>query len=137
MDINIRISTDKIIDGKEVLELYSSVNWSSANKPKELIAALKNAHTLITAYSGVKLVGLAYTISDGHLVVYLPHMLVHPDFQDQGIGALIMERYKDIYKNFHMQMLTADGRAVDFYAKHGFERAGKTVPMWIYKGGEH
>jgi len=36
-----------------------------------------------------------------------------------------------------MQMLTADGKAIDFYKKNGFERAGQIEPMWIYKGNEH
>ena len=27
--------------------------------------------------------------------------------------------------------------AVGFYEKVGFERAGKTVPMWIYEGNDH
>jgi hypothetical protein len=34
-------------------------------------------------------------------------------------------------------MLTADGRAVEFYKELGFERAGHTEPMWIYAGTEH
>ena len=36
-----------------------------------------------------------------------------------------------------MQMLTADGKAIDFYKKVGFVRAGQTESMWIYKGDEH
>jgi len=36
-----------------------------------------------------------------------------------------------------MQMLTADGKSIDFYKKVGFERAGETEPMWIYGGNEH
>ncbi|OOG16352.1 hypothetical protein BWD42_21695 [Sphingobacterium sp. CZ-UAM] len=59
------------------------------------------------------------------------------DFQGQGIGQLLLEKMQQIYGHFHMQMLTADGKAVDFYKKNGFERAGKTEPMWIYKGNEH
>ena len=31
----------------------------------------------------------------------------------------------------------ADGRAVDFYANLGFERAGETRSMWIYRGRDH
>jgi len=50
-----------------------------------------------------------------------------------GIGKLIREHYQ----GFHQHMLVADGRAIEFYAKHGFERAGKTEPMWIYAGGDH
>jgi ribosomal protein S18 acetylase RimI-like enzyme len=31
----------------------------------------------------------------------------------------------------------SDGRAIDFYRKCGFTRAGKTEPMWIYAGQDH
>lgn len=34
-------------------------------------------------------------------------------------------------------MLTADGKAIDFYNKVGFVQAGQTQSMWIYKGEEH
>ncbi|GMR23326.1 MAG: hypothetical protein BMS9Abin37_1744 [Acidobacteriota bacterium] len=40
------------------------------------------------------------------------------------------------YDSFHQQMLTADVDSVAFYERAGFERAGKTVPMWIYDGTE-
>ncbi len=35
-----------------------------------------------------------------------------------------------------MQMLTAVGKAIDFYKKNGFERAGQTEQMWIYCGAD-
>ena len=41
------------------------------------------------------------------------------------------------YEGFHQHMLVADGRAIDFYKKLGFTRAGKTEPMWIYAGQDH
>ena len=134
---NIRLEVNQSFNRDEVLEIYTSNHWSSAQKPELLINALKNAHTLILAYLGEQMVGVAYAISDGFLVVYYPHMLVHPEFQGLGIGTLIMEKFTEIYKDFHMQMLTADGKAVEFYAKHGFRRAGDTVSMWKYDGEEH
>ena len=36
-----------------------------------------------------------------------------------------------------MKILTADIDAVSFYKKIGFEKAGNTKPMWIYKGEEN
>ncbi len=36
-----------------------------------------------------------------------------------------------------MEMLTADGNAIGFYKKNGFERVGQTEHMWIYKGNDH
>jgi GNAT superfamily N-acetyltransferase len=71
------------------------------------------------------------------LVVYYPHLLVHPDYQGQGVGQMIVNKMQEKYQDFHMQMLTADGKAIDFYKKAGFVRAGYTEPMWIYKGEEH
>ena len=38
---------------------------------------------------------------------------------------------------FHLSMTSADGRAIEFYRKCGFERTGKTEPMWIYAGHDH
>lgn len=135
--MNILISDTRKIDKNEVIELYSVNGWSSANKPDELFLGLLNSHSLITARSDGRLVGLGNAISDGHLLVYYPHLLVHPDFHGRSIGSLIMKKMQEIYGNFHMQMLTADGKALDFYKKVGFSRAGQTEPMWIYEGNDH
>ncbi len=134
---NIKISETKNIDKEQIIELYKANKWSSANKPVELYNALINSHSLVSAWSGDELVGIGNAISDGHLVVYYPHLLVHPNHQGKGIGQMIITKMQEKYKEFHMQMLTADGKAIDFYRKVGFERAGETEPMWIYKGNEH
>ena len=135
--MEITISATKEINIEDILILYKANEWSSANKPNELYNALTNSETLITAWEGKKLVGLGNAISDGFLTVYYPHLLVLPEYQGKGIGKLIMDKMQEKYSHFHMQMLTADGKAVDFYKKNGFERAGKTEPMWIYQGNEH
>ena len=131
------ISLDDAIENKEVVELYRANEWSSANKPRELLKALRNSHSLVTARINSKLIGIGNAISDGHLVVYYPHLLVHPDQQGRGIGRAMMEKLQSRYSGFHQQMLTADGRAIDFYARLGFRRAGQTESMWIYSGAEH
>jgi len=133
----VEITLNTPIEEKEVLSLYESNEWSSAKKPKELMSALKNSHTLVVARSEGLLVGIGNAISDGHLVVYYPHMLVHPDYQGKGVGRKMMEAMQSVYGSFHQQMLTADGEAIEFYKKLGFERAGKTEPMWIYGGNDH
>lgn len=137
MITDIRLTEEKDFDEEEVVALYTLQKWSSANKPDKLIKALRNSHSLVLAYQHKKLVGLGYAISDGHLVVYYPHLLVHPDFQGKGIGKKIMDRLQEKYADFHQQMLVADGKAIDFYKKLGFERAGQTEPLWIYQGDEH
>lgn len=135
--MQIDISLNDSIEEKEVLALYKANNWSSANKVKELLNALRNSHSLVTARHNKKLVGIGNAISDGYLVVYYPHMLVDPKYQRRGIGRKMMEAMQSIYHNFHQQMLTSDKDAIKFYESLGFKRAGKTEPMWIYKGTEH
>ncbi|RKS13857.1 GNAT family N-acetyltransferase [Flavobacterium sp. 120] len=135
--MTIIISETKDLKIEDVIALYKANEWSSADKPEQLFNGLLNSATLITAWENKKLVGLGNSISDGYLVVYYPHLLVHPDYQGKGIGKMIFDKMQEKYSSFHMQMLTADGKAIDFYKKNGFERAGQTEPMWIYKGNEH
>ena len=131
------VSLSDAIDEEEVVALYTANVWSSAEKPRQLLAALRNSDALVTARVDGRLVGLGNAISDGHLVVYFPHLLVHPEFQRQGVGRAMMKVLMQKYAGFHQQMLTADGGAVEFYKSMGFERAGRTEPMWVYAGNDH
>src|SRR5881394_242443 len=122
----IQYSDKREIDSAAMLALYRANQWSSAEKPALLHQALLNSHSLVTAWDGPKLVGLGNAISDGFLVVYYPHLLVLPEYQRRGIGAEIMRRLQARYEGLHQHMLIADGRALDFYRKRGFVRAGQT-----------
>ena len=135
--MKVTISKTREIKSEKIIRLYKANKWSSAEKPTKLYDALINSHSLITAWNKEELIGIGNAISDGYLVVYYPHLLIHPNYQGKGIGKMIMDKMQEKYKDFHMQMLTADGKALDFYRKIGFEKAGNTLPMWIYKGNEH
>jgi len=135
--MDVEIKETKEINKEKIIKLYKANKWSSAEKPDLLYKALMNSDSLITAWNGNRLVGLGNAISDGYLVVYYPHLLVHPDYQGKGIGRMIVDRFQKKYGNFHQQTLTADGKAIDFYRKCGFEKAGSTQSMWIYQGDEH
>jgi GNAT superfamily N-acetyltransferase len=121
----------------EVLALYRANEWSAAAKTERLRAALIHSHSLVTAWRGDRLVGLGNALSDGFLVVYYPHLLVLPEYRRRGIGSRIMQLLMARYAGFHQQVLLADGRAVEFYRKCGFRRAGNTQSMWIYQGRDH
>ena len=133
----IRYSDEAKPSMDEVEALYRLLDWSSADKPEVLHRALLGSHMLVTAWDSEQLVGLGNAISDGHLVVYFPHMLVRPGYQGSGIGTQLMRMMMTRYRGFHQQALLADGRAIDFYRRLGFKRAGATEPMWIFDGHEH
>ena len=131
------LSERRDLPDDKVIALYIANEWSAAKKPQELLSALRNSHSLVSVWIGEELVGLGNSLSDGFLVVYYPHLLVLPIYQGRGIGGRIMERMKLKYQGFHQHILLADGRAVEFYRKHGFERAGKSQSMWTYEGADH
>jgi GNAT superfamily N-acetyltransferase len=55
----------------------------------------------VTARISGKLISIGNAISDGHLVVYYPHLLVHPDYHGKGIGRKKIEAMQTIYRDFH------------------------------------
>ena len=137
MASTIQYSDTRDLPRDAVITLYRANEWSSAKKPDLLLQALRASHSLITAWDGLTLVGLGNAISDGHLVVYYPHLLVLSDYRRRDIGSGIMQMLIARYKDFHQHIIMADARAIEFYGKCGFERAGKTESMWIYSGHDH
>ena len=133
----IRYSDDSAPTRADVIDLYRTVSWSSADKPDALHKGLLASHSLVTAWDGAVLVGLGNALSDGHLVAYFPHMVVRPAYQSRGIGTELMKMLMARYRGFHQQALIADGRAIAFYKRLGFVRAGATEPLWIFDGKEH
>ncbi|WP_283442653.1 GNAT family N-acetyltransferase [Noviherbaspirillum suwonense] len=135
--MKLHIQLDDSVNEVEVMDLYRKNNWSAAEKPAQLMAALANSHCLVTARLEKQLVGIGNAISDEHLVVYYPHMLVHPAFHRKGIGKEMMRAMQTKYSGFHQQILVADGDAIEFYRSLGFALAGRTQSMWIYAGSDH
>lgn len=135
--MGITISESKDFDLSQILPLYKANQWSSAEKPENLVKALLNSHSLVTAWDQDKLVGLGNAISDGYLVVYYPHLLVMPTHQRKGVGRMIMDKMAARYRGFHQQILVSDGKAIGFYERCGFVRAGETQSMWVFKEEDH
>ena len=56
------ISLSDQINTEEILDLYKANQWSSAGRPNELLAALRNSHSLVTARRAGKLTGIGNAI---------------------------------------------------------------------------
>jgi hypothetical protein len=82
---DIEFSESRQFTLESVLTLYRAQGWSAAEKPDLHFKALRASHAVVTAWQGSRLVGIANAISDGYLVVYYPHVLVHPDFQRRAL----------------------------------------------------
>ena len=120
-----------------LLELYRANAWSAADAAETLGRAIESSDFVVSAWDADALVGLGNALSDGHLVVYYPHLLVAPSHQGRGIGRRLVGMLQERYAGFHQQVLVAEGEAIAFYEKCGFAPAGRTRSMWIYDGDDH
>ena len=55
----IKYTEEKTFTRDQVQELFKSVGWISAEYPQRLYKALMNSQTVLTAWDGERLVGLA------------------------------------------------------------------------------
>lgn len=137
MTMSIEIRETRDVRKEDIIAIYKANKWSSAEKPDLLYNALLNSHMFVTAWKEGKLVGLANAISDGYLVVYYPHVIIHPEHQGEGIGKMLLDRFEERYGGFHQQVLVSEENAVNFYQKCGFDKASTMQSMWVYKGNDH
>ena len=117
----INFTEKKIFTQEQVQQLFLSVHWISGNYPERLYKALMNSSTVLTAWDGEKLVGLTRVLDDTSMLAQIHYVLVHPDYQRQGIAGNMIEYIKEKYKDFlYIEIMPEDKTNVPFYKKHGF-----------------
>ena len=86
-----KYTEEKIFSQAQVQQLFLSVNWVSGNYPERLYKALMNSSTVLTVWDGEKLVGLIRVLDDTEMLAQIHYVLVHPDYQGQGIAGKMLE----------------------------------------------
>lgn len=116
----------------EAVDLYDAVGWTAYTAdPQALVAALLGSHLVLTARDAAgRLTGLARTISDGHTIVYLQDILVHPDAQRTGVGRGLFERVQAAYPHVRQFVLLTDAEPGQraFYESVGLTEAHDVSP---------
>jgi len=74
--MEIKYSNNKEFTADQLQSLFLSVEWSSGNYPDKLQVAMKNSHTVFSAWDGEELVGLINCLSDGIMTAYFHYLLV-------------------------------------------------------------
>ena len=120
------------ITEESLANLFLLLEWESANFPEKLYEAMMNSHTVVTAWDGDRLVGLANALSDGVLTAYFHYVLTDPAYQGQGIGKVMMEMLLEKYKGFYTKVLNSYPKATGFYKRLGFEADEELLPMFVY-----
>lgn len=129
---NIVFTEEKKFTEKQVQDLFLSVNWVSGNYPSRLHKALKHSSTVITAWDNDRLVGLLRALDDSEMVAYIHYVLVHPDYQGNGIAGTMVEMIKEKYKDYlYIEIMPEERKNAAFYQKHGFQIMTDGVAMQL------
>ncbi len=131
MNENIIYSESKNFNRNELESLFLSVNWSSGEYPDELVIAMRNSHSVISAWHEGQLIGLVNCLSDGIMTAYFHYLLVHPDFQGEGIGQELIQRMLKKYESYSRKVLIGYDKKVPFYEKMGFKKGKDVTALFI------
>lgn len=117
----LKYTEEKKFTKEQVQELFLSVNWISGKYPERLYKALMNSSTVLTVWDDEKLVGLTRVLDDSEMLAQIHYVLVHPDYQGQGIAGKMIQYIKEKYKDFfYIDVMPEDKKNVPFYVKQGF-----------------
>ena len=128
--MNITYTEEKIFTQQNIQGLFLSVNWISGKYPQRLYKSLMNSSTVLTAWNSTQLVGLTRVLDDSELTAYIHYVLVHPDYQGQGIAGQMIEHIKKKYQDFlYIELMPEERANAAFYQKHGFQIMEQGVAM--------
>ena len=113
-------------DIKALKDLYNDVGWVSYTKDLEKFEHMfKHSLGVYAAFNKENLVGLIRVVGDGVHILYIQDILVHEDYQRQGVATKLMQGVIDKYKTRQTVLITdqEDQKSNAFYKAIGFKKS--------------
>lgn len=130
--MSIRYTTERDFTAADLQRLFQSVHWLSGDYPERLKKAMRQCPTVITAWDGDRLVGLANALDDGELTAYIHYLLVDPEWQGRGIGGTLLRLMKEKYRKYLYILLIAEcPELIGFYEASGFAHSPSSQVVTI------
>jgi len=127
-----RESTSKIIDIGQIRLLRKSIDWQPRSE-KTWKEVLSKSSFVYSVWDGKRLIGMGRLVEDG-IMCMLYDIVVHKNYQNKGIGKMIVNKLLDQTKNkkYCSIALFTDKDKVGFYKKLRFEVAvvGMELNKW-------
>lgn len=115
------------ISKKAIADLREAVGWNRMEK--EYSSPGFHSYDYIAAYDEGLLIGYIGCVSNGVTDAYIQDLMVHPNFQRQGIGTELMNRMIAVLKEQRIFMISVifEEKLQPFYDRFGFSfmRAGQ------------
>jgi putative acetyltransferase len=151
---SVTIRAYQMDDWRDVAEVWQQpqVIWGTLQMPYQSLDDLRHRldnppeglKRLVAVAQGERVIGMlglqlgqGRTAHAGHL-----GMMVHPDFQNQGVGSALMEAAVELAEKWlnlsrlDLQVYTDNPAAIHLYQKFGFQIEG-TLRRQAYRDGEY
>lgn len=117
----IRYEFDALVSPATLADLREAVGWNrillDLSDPR-----MHNSLSLC-AFEGSQLIGYACVVSNGVTDAYIQDVMVHPDYQQMGVGTQLMKRLLTRLKEdgiYMVSVIYGDESLRPFYEKFGF-----------------
>jgi ribosomal protein S18 acetylase RimI-like enzyme len=114
------------------------VGWPNPPNAQTLLEILRGSYRIwlaVETTSG-RVVGFINSISDGILSAFIPLLEVLPDFKNQGVGTVLVERLVADLSHLYSTDLLCDVELQPFYERLGLRRAtGMLVRNYANQSG--
>lgn len=122
MDRHIVIKEDEL-SVEEYLELRKSLKWELYSYT-DVYTSLSNSLYTVSAYYNKQIIGAGRIIGDGKICFYIQDIMVHPEYQNKGVGNQIMIYIIHYLRshavpNAYIGLMSKIGKS-SFYEKYGF-----------------
>lgn len=122
------ITFEKDITFEEYNNLRTLVGWGKISE-RQFNTSIPNSRFITVGKCDGKAISMARAVGDGGYHLLVVDVIVHPDFQKQGIGKQMLEQLMDFVKNGYVEagettmvsLLSAKDKEA-FYEKVGFFR---------------
>lgn len=129
-------SEEKKIDLDALFALYTAVGWPAYTKDiQQLALGIQQSLEVITVWHEQQLIGLIRSVGDGETILYIQDLLVHPAYQNKGIGTQLIEKMVQAYPKVRQKVLLTENeqRTRRFYEKCQFQSVATQEMICFYR----
>lgn len=116
-----RYEFDAAVSARTLADLRQSVGWNGMERELADVR-LHNAFHLC-CFDENRLIGYSAVVSNGVTDAYIQDLMVHPDYQQQGIGRQLMQRTLERLRNegvYMVSVIYGDAELQKYYEEFGF-----------------
>ncbi len=128
LSFEILLYQERAIDPQAVRKLYESVDWWPERQEQEIAEILRQYPT-VGVWQGSRLIGFARAVTDHRFRAFIEDVVVHPEYQDRGIGRLLLARLLQELEQIDTITLFCRPELIPFYERQGFQVFPKQVVM--------